>query len=228
MSDLLELSNKLNYHFCDKVLLERALCHRSLGKNNNERLEFLGDAAVNFIVGEMLFEHFPKAKEGELSRLRASLVKGETLAELARDFQLNEFLKLGHGEQRSGGSKRESILADAMEAIIGAIYLDSDFQTCQKVVLDWYSSRLAAMKVPNGLSNELKDPKTLLQEYLQARKFPLPDYDILETKGAAHNQVFRIRCKVNGLALTAEGKGTTRRKAEQAAAQHYMELLTHE
>lgn len=228
MNELAKLSKILGYTFLNNDLLERALCHRSLGRKNNERLEFLGDAAVNFIIGETLFRRFPQAKEGELSRLRASLVKGETLAELARQFEMSEFLKLGVGEQRSGGSTRESILADAMEAIIGAIYLDSGFEVCQRVVLKWYEPRLEMLQSSNELPNELKDPKTRLQEYLQARKFPLPSYDIVKTKGEAHKQTFHIECKVIGLTHKTIGIGSSRRKAEQEAAQHYIELLSHE
>ncbi len=219
--ELLMLSVKLGYDFKDISLLEHALSHRSFGKNNNERLEFLGDAALNFIIASVLYQLFPFAKEGDLSRLRASLVKGEALATIATQFDLGRYLRLGLGEQRSGGASRSSIQSDAVEAIIGAIYLDSDFKTCEAVILQWYDSMLDTIKTPQ----ELKDPKTRLQEYLQAKKFPLPKYDILETSGEAHNQVFYIECKVDGLSYKSLGVGSSRRKAEQDAAQKYYEQL---
>ncbi len=223
MNDIKSLCEKLDYQFQDEKLLMLALCHRSHGRANNERLEFLGDAAVNFIIGKVLFHKFSKAKEGDLSRLRANLVKGETLAELAKELDVHDFIRLGHGERLSGGSKRKSILADAMEAIIGAMYLDSDFETCQKKVLKWYESRLANIKS----ADELKDPKTKLQEFLQAQKYPLPNYEIINTKGEAHKQIFHIECTVTGLSQKAVGSGSSRRKAEQQAAQKFLEIITH-
>lgn len=223
-SDLLMLTAKLGYEFKNISLMEHALSHRSFGKNNNERLEFLGDAALNFTIAAALYQLFPDAKEGDLSRLRASLVKGEALAAIAAHFDLGKYLRLGIGEQRSGGSNRASIQADALEAIIGAIYLDSDFITCEAVILQWYEAMLDSMKTPQ----ELKDPKTRLQEYLQARKFPLPKYDILETRGEAHSQIFHIECKVEGLDYKTVGIGSSRRKAEQDAAQKYYEQLKNE
>lgn len=219
--ELQALSTKLGYTFQNITLLELALCHRSLGKENNERLEFLGDAALNFIVATVLYQHFPEAKEGDLSRLRASLVKAESLAILATHFDLSQYLRLGHGEQRSGGASRSSIQSDAIEAIIGAIYLDSDFNTCQRVVLQWYNDMLLTLKTPQ----ELKDPKTRLQEYLQGKKMPLPMYEISETMGEAHTQVFYIKCTVAGLPFTSIGVGSSRRRAEQDAAQKFFEVL---
>lgn len=219
--ELLALSSKLGYTFQDIRLLELALCHRSLGKENNERLEYLGDAALNFIVAAALYQHFPNAKEGDLSRLRASLVKADALATLATHFDLSQYLRLGHGEQRSGGANRASIQSDAIEAIIGAIYLDSDFNTCQSVVLQWYNDMLNTLKTPQ----ELKDPKTRLQEYLQGKKLPLPIYDISEMMGEAHTQIFHVKCSVAGLKFTSIGVGSSRRRAEQDAAQKYFEML---
>lgn len=217
-NELQALSNKLGYEFKDISLLERALCHRSHGRDNNERLEFLGDAALNFIIAKALYNDFPNAQEGDLSRLRASLVKSDALTTLAIKFDLANYLRLGHGEQRSGGANRSSIQSDAVEAIIGAIYLDGDFNVCQTVVLQWYNEMLNTIKTPQ----ELKDPKTRLQEYVQGKKLPLPIYEILETSGEAHNQIFRIECKVSGSSFTSIGTGFSRRKAEQNAAENFL------
>ncbi|MEM1243999.1 MAG: ribonuclease III, partial [Pseudomonadota bacterium] len=181
---------------------------------------FLGDAALGLIVAQALFQHFPNYKEGELSRLRSSLVNGEALAKLAQEFSLSNYIRLGTGEKRSGGAYRKSILADAMEAIIGAIYLDQGYQVCCQVVNHWYGDRLQRLSVKN-----LKDAKTQLQEYLQARHYPLPNYQIVKIEGEAHAQTFFIACQVEGLALVSEGKGTSRRKAEQKAAENYLQLL---
>lgn len=216
-----KLAQKLGYTFKNNSLLEAALSHRSAGNQNYERLEFLGDSILNFVIAAELFRRYPKAKEGELSRLRASLVNGETLAELAHEFNLGEYLRLGAGELKSGGSHRASILADALEAIVGAIYLDSDLVTCQQQILTWFASRLenlSARVVP-------KDPKTRLQEYLQAHKLPLPEYEILSIEGEAHAQTFHVKCQVAGLSQTAEGTGISRRKAEQESAKQMLELL---
>ncbi len=208
---LKKLENRLNYKFNDLEKLKSALTHRSVRANNNERLEFLGDSIVNFVIAFALYQKFPRAKEGELSRLRATLVKGEAMAELAQEFCLGDYLILGVGELRSGGAKRESILADAMEAVIGAIYLDANFEICQQTVLAWYQSRLDNLE--KGM--QLKDPKTLLQEYLQARKIALPDYQVMAVEGESHSQQFRILCSVSALNMLTEGMGTSRRKAER-------------
>lgn len=216
------LTKKLNYKFRDESLLKAALTHRSVRGMNNERLEFLGDAVVNFIIAEALYYLYPKAKEGELSRLRATLVKGETLAILAREFELGEHLRLGVGELKSGGARRESILADALEAVIAAIYLDGGFEVCRERVLKWYDERLKLVFAGGG---ELKDPKTCLQEYLQAQKLPLPVYSIRAIEGEAHAQTFFVECQVPGLPHLAVGEGTSRRKAEQVSAKQYLELL---
>ncbi len=208
------LSRSLDYEFRDPTLLQAALTHRSAGGRNNERLEFLGDAVLGFAIAQWLYEKFPQAREGELSRLRASLVKRDSLAEIARDLELGQYLKLGSGELKSGGHRRESILADAMEAIFGAILLDSDFDRCRDCIHRLFASRLEDM--PSAA--QLKDPKTRLQEYLQARKLELPAYEILEVSGRAHNQRFVVECRVAGLEQSSQGQGSSRRRAEQEAA----------
>jgi ribonuclease III len=212
---------KLNYTFNNNELLNSALTHRSVKNENNERLEFLGDALLNFIIAEQLYKKWRLAKEGELSHLRAMLVKGETLAEIAQEFEIGDFLRLGQGELKSHGFTRKSILADAFEAIIGAIYLDSNFEICKARVLEWFESRIKTkdLSIP-------KDPKTRLQEYLQAKHLPLPKYQILDIAGRAHAQLFNIACSVSGLSFTTNGIASTRRKAEQLAAEKYITLLT--
>lgn len=216
------LCKKLGYTFKTPELLEDALKHRSFrGDKNNERLEFLGDSVLNFIIAAALFRKCPSAREGELSRLRASLVRAETLAALAQEFELGKYLRLGAGELKSGGSHRASILSDAMEAVLGAIYLDAGLAVCERCVLNWYASRLSNFsELPN-----LKDAKTRLQEYLQAQKYPLPSYEILSIEGMQHAQTFRVKCSVEGLKQEAIGAGTSRRRAEQEAAQKILELL---
>lgn len=219
-SELQKLYQILGYQFQQSAYLQTALTHRSAGNPNNERLEFLGDALLSLIIGEFLFQRFPKAKEGQLTRLRASLVKGETLAEIAQELDLGQYLCLGMGERRSGGWRRNSTLADAVEAIIGAIYLDSDLHTCEKVVLHWFQSRLENLSI----STIQKDPKTRLQEYLQASQQPLPDYEVLKMQGPPHNQHFEVKCQVIGLKATT-GTGESRRRAEQDAAEKALKLL---
>jgi ribonuclease III len=216
------LCKKLGYTFNKNSLLVDALSHRSFrGNKNNERLEFLGDAILSLVIAAALFRRCPESREGELSRLRASLVRGETLATLAQEFQLGEYLRLGAGEIKSGGSHRTSILADAMEAVVGAIYLDGGMAACEQCILNWYANRL------NNFSElpDLKDSKTRLQEYLQAKQYPLPSYEILSIEGEQHAQTFRVKCSVEGLKQEAIGTGTSRRRAEQDAAQKIMELL---
>ncbi len=208
------LQHQLGYTFKDPVLLKTAVTHRSYGAGNNERLEFLGDSILNFTIAEALFKKFPEAPEGDLSRLRALLVKGETLADLARHLGLGQYLRLGEGELKSGGSERSSILADAVEAIIGAIYLDSGFEVAQGCVLSWFSSRL------NGISLAAydKDPKTELQEWLQARKQPLPKYEVVKIDGEAHRQQFTVSCTVSLVQDPAIATAGSRRGAEKEAA----------
>jgi len=208
------LTRRLGYQFADDALLQQALTHRSYSRKNNERLEFLGDAVLNCTIAQQLFQRFPKAKEGQLSRLRAQLVKGETLAELGREFELGECLRLGSGELKSGGFRRDSILADAVEAIIGAISLDHSLQAAQDVIIQWFEPRLQEM----NLSDNIKDSKTRLQEFLQSQKAPLPQYSVREVSGEAHDQTFTVDCDVEGLEQPTVGLGNNRRIAEQEAA----------
>lgn len=219
MSD--ELYKILNYEFKDPKLLKIALTHRSKGGDHNERLEFLGDAVVNFVIAEVLFQQFPKATEGELSRWRATLVNRDALAELAKQFDLGPYLFLGPGEMRSGGSERHSILSCSMEAVIGAVYLDGGFDIAREKILEWYEEML------ENLSPELshKDPKTLLQEYLQSRRMALPAYRVESIEGEAHQQIFTVSCQVSGIADKSYGKGTSRRRGEQDAAAAMLEML---
>lgn len=222
MTILLErLQNVLGYQYKDDGLLQQALTHRSAYFKHNERLEFLGDSVLGFVISDALFGKFPDVPEGDLSRMRATLVKGLTLAEIAREFELSECLILGPGELKSGGFRRESILADTVEALIGAMYLDSDMETTRERVLAWYATRLDAIKPGIGQ----KDAKTQLQEWLQGRKQSLPLYQVVEVKGEAHNQEFTIHCVIEGLEQPVTGKGTSRRKAEQEAAQKALEQL---
>ncbi|BBB27367.1 ribonuclease III [Amphritea japonica ATCC BAA-1530] len=216
-----DLAKKLGYKFNDESMIELALTHRSHGKRNNERLEFLGDSILNFVIAEALYLRFPEAKEGQLSRLRALLVKGETLAELAREMKLGDYLRLGSGELKSGGFRRDSILADTVEAIIGAIYLDSDMECCRPYILSWYQTRLEQ----TSLEDTQKDSKTRLQEFLQSRRAPLPDYELLSVTGEAHKQTFEISCQVSMLDKPTEGRGSSRRQAEQNAAGAALKLL---
>ena len=202
----------------------QALTHRSAKGMHNERLEFLGDSILGYVIAEQLFTQFPKHDEGDLTRMRSSLVKGVTLAELGRDFELGNHLILGPGELKSGGHRRESILEDAVEAIIGAVYLDSGMPRCKTLILSWFESRLSVIKP--GSSH--KDPKTRLQEFLQSRKIALPKYEVIQTTGQSHNQEFTIRCTTEVLDTEVLSKGSSRRKAEQAAAQKILELIKHD
>ncbi len=221
--NLRELSTILNYHFQDEGLLQLALTHRSKGGKHNERLEFLGDAIVGVVTAEALFYQFPEATEGELSRWRAVLVNRESLGELARRFDLGSYLYLGPGEIKSGGDNRDSILSCAMEAVIGAIYLDAGYEKTRSCLLGWYKPLLASLS--NSASSH-KDPKTLLQELVQARHLPLPIYEIVSVEGAAHKQIFIISCLVEGVPEKTIGKGSSRRRAEQAAAEAMLEVLS--
>ena len=217
-----KLERKLGYQFQDAGLINLALTHRSANSKHNERLEFLGDSILSFVIADDLYHRFPKVNEGDMSRMRATLVRGHTLAELGREFALGDYLKLVPGELKSGGFRRDSILADAVEAIIGAIYLDSDTETIRGIILSWYKTRLEAIQP--GVSQ--KDPKTRLQEFLQGRRNPLPVYTVTNIKGEAHNQEFTVECEVAGVDKPVIGKGTSRRKAEQAAAETALEQLS--
>jgi len=218
---LAQLCKRIGYQFSEQKLLMQALTHRSAKGEHNERLEFLGDSLLGCIIAERLFQQFPKQSEGDLTRMRSSLVKGVTLAEIARDFKLGEHLILGPGEKKSGGHRRESILEDAVEALIGAVYLDSDMQTCKKLVLNWFDERLSKIKP----GNNQKDPKTRLQEYLQGRKIPLPKYEVVDIKGQSHNQEFTVKCTTEVVKKAIITTGSSRRKAEQAAADKVLELI---
>ncbi|GAA5445049.1 ribonuclease 3 [Microbulbifer sp. NBRC 101763] len=223
MTDLLleRLCTRLGYKFEQGDLLELALTHRSHGSRNNERLEFLGDSILGFTIGAALYEQFPEGREGQLSRLRAQLVSGETLAKLARELDIGDCLRLGEGEMKSGGFRRASILADAVEALIGAIYLDAGLEAARTRVLEWFAPRL------QGLSLEtVKDPKTRLQEWLQGRKKPLPEYSVVDVSGAEHAQHFIVECRVSGLAQPARGEASSRRAAEKIAAVEAYRQLT--
>ena len=215
------LIEKLNYQFRDPNFLKIALTHRSKGGDHNERLEFLGDAVVNFVVAEILFHQYPTATEGDLSRWRASLVNRDTLADLAKEFDLGLYLFLGPGEMRSGGSERQSILSCAMEAVIGAVYLDGGFEAARKCIVAWYAPWLQSLS--SAASH--KDPKTLLQELVQSRRLPLPVYLVDSVDGEAHQQMFTVSCQIEGLPDKSFGKGTSRRRAEQEAAAAMLGVL---
>ena len=212
---LTAFGHRIGHTFNNMALLELAMTHRSFGGQNNERLEFLGDSIVNFVIAEALFERFPQAREGQLSRLRARLVRGQTLAELAREMEFGDCLRLGSGEMKSGGHRRDSILADAVEAVLGAIYLDAGMDIARTRVLAWYAERLASI----DLQDTQKDPKTRLQEFLQSRQSPLPRYEVVSVKGEAHDQTFTVECHVELLATHTVGIGSSRRHAEQQAAE---------
>lgn len=219
-ASLTRLQKRLNYQFKDMTLLERALTHRSKSKNNNERLEFLGDALLETILSDVLFHQRPDASEGDLTRLRATMVRGATLAILANDLGLKDFMRVGSGELRTGGYQRESTLADAFEAIVAAIYLDcQSFHTTFKVVLKLYEQQLA--ELPDAQA--LKDPKTRLQEYLQSKGLDKPDYQELAISGPDHDKQFEVSCSVGDKESVA--KGSSKKKAEQAAAEAMLTQL---
>jgi ribonuclease-3 len=215
------LAERLEYRCRDCALIEAALTHRSAGGSHNERLEFLGDAVLNCLVADILYRRFPQADEGELSRLRATLVNGEALAMLAAGIGLGEEVRLGPGELRSGGFRRPSILADAFEALIGAVYLDGGLDAARDVVGRVIAGRVASL--PDAA--ELKDPKTRLQEFLQARGLPLPVYSVEQVRGDAHLQTFEVRCDVAALSLSAHGTELSRRRAEQQAADEILKQI---
>jgi ribonuclease III len=216
-----ELESKLEYQFKHPELLQTALTHRSKGGEHNERLEFLGDAIVNCVVAELLFKQFNKATEGDLSRWRASLVNRDTLTDLAKKFELGSYLLLGPGEMRSGGSERHSILSCAMEAIIGAVYLDSNYETILACLVNWYGPLLSSLS--SAASH--KDPKTLLQEYLQSHRLALPVYTVESIEGEAHQQLFVVSCQITGVPEKSLGRGSSRRRAEQDAAEHMLGVI---
>ena len=214
------ITGRIGYSFGNPDLLRQALTHRSYGAPHNERLEFLGDSVLNCSIAAELFQRFQQLAEGELSRLRASLVNQQSLFEIAQQVDLGRHLLLGEGELKSGGARRPSILADALEALIGAAFLDGGFLAAHGLVLHLFEQPLANAD-PHTLG---KDAKTLLQEFLQAHRLPLPQYSVIETAGEAHEQIFRVECVIPELSIRTEGEGTSRRSAEQAAAHRAYEL----
>lgn len=213
------LQERLGCALSDPALLERALTHRSFGPDHNERLEYLGDAVLSFVVAELLYRRFPQASEGELSRYRASLVSGESLAAAAAALGLGAQVRLGEGELKSGGQRRGSILADALEALFGAIYVDGGLDAAREAAARLFGDTMAALPA----AGTLKDPKTRLQEWLQGRGLALPAYTVLEVSGEPHQQRFRVRCDVGEPAVSAEAEGSSRRRAEQEAAQRVLD-----
>jgi ribonuclease-3 len=226
LTSLPELLEKaLGYTFAEPQLLRQALTHRSAGSRNNERLEFLGDAILGCVIAEELYGRYPRAREGELSRLRATLVRRESLAEIALVLELGSYLKLGSGERKSGGHQRDSILADALEALFGAIYLDSGFRATRSCILALFADKLESL---SGAAS-LKDAKTRLQEHLQALRKPLPEYTVTDISGEAHAQSFRVACAVPDIDVEPSlGEGSSRRQAEQVAAARMLALLEHD
>ncbi|GAB3103119.1 ribonuclease III [Lysobacter terrae] len=216
------MSPGIKHSFDKQDLLTQALTHRSAGALNNERLEFLGDALVNLIVAEALFQHWPNADEGALTRARAELVRESALAVIARQLDLGAKLILGPGEMKSGGHRRDSILADALEAVVAAIYLDADFDACRAAVLPWFESAMAALPPPHKVG---KDAKTRLQEWLQGKQKPLPVYALISESGEEHAKTFHVTCTLQSPALTTEGAGGSRRAAEQIAAEAALQSL---
>ena len=218
----LGLQRLIGHDFNNQALLTQALTHRSFGSSNNERLEFLGDGVLNFIIASQLYLTFPKLDEGDLSRLRAHLVKEPTLGELALKLNLGEALRLGEGELKSAGWRRPSVLADALEAMIGAVFLDAGFDAAEAVVIKLFTPLIALID-PKSIG---KDPKSLLQEYLQAKKIDVPSYEVLAIEGEAHCQIFRVECKVAKFNISTQGEGSSRRAAEQEAAKLAYQQIT--
>ena len=215
------ITDRLGYSFKNLALLAQALTHRSFSANNNERLEFLGDGALNFIIANQLYNRFSKLPEGDLSRLRAQLVKESTLCEIAQHLNVGESLKLGEGELKSAGWRRPSILADALEAIVGAVYIDGGYEAAQVLVLKLFEDKLTDID-PKIID---KDAKSQLQEYLQGKKMDLPDYSVVLIEGEAHAQTFKVACEIKSLVIATIGEGTSRRIAEQKAAQLALEKI---
>ena len=210
------------YQFKQRDLLEQALTHRSYSRaSNNERLEFLGDSILNLVISNHIYHRFGDSDEGDLSRIRASLVKAETLADVARSIDLGEFIYLGGGEMKSGGHRRSSILSDALEAVIAAVYLDSGFEHTEAMLHRLFQTQLQNISADSNL----KDPKTLLQEYLQARHIDLPCYEVEKTSGKSHDQIFTVCCAVASLDLKHSGSGSSRKIAEQLAAKKTLKTL---
>lgn len=218
---LKQLTSRLGYRFVSEELLIQALTHRSVKGHNNERLEFLGDAVLSLVIAQWLYESFPKASEGELTRWRASLVKGSTLAQVARNLELGPCLVLGGGELKSGGHRRDSILADAVEALLGAVFTEAGLEACRACVHHWFGELLEAIR----LGRDEKDAKTRLQEYLQSRGKPLPEYKVLQVEGDQHDQVFTVSCSVRDLGEPVTAQASSRKKAEKRAAEQALSRL---
>jgi len=216
-----KLQKNFSYEFNDISLLKQALTHRSVSKNNNERLEFLGDSVLGCVISEELYIRYPLIDEGQLSRLRSHLVRGQTLANLAKTLNISESLTLGQGELKSGGFRRESILADAFEAILGAIFLDSDYLIVKRIILELFDELLNQAKPEDSL----KDFKTQLQELLQKKGYSLPSYELIQTKGKDHNAIFYVSCTVTELNLKSEKNAKSIKRAEQACAQTILEEI---
>lgn len=215
------LESRLGYAFKDPALLSQALTHRSAGRQHNERLEFLGDAILDLVIAECLYEQYPRATEGELSRMRANLVNRDVLAEIAAELELGQFLQLGLGERKSGGKRRVSILADSVEALIAAVYLESGLERVMQVVKHLFSDRMLAADI----ARPRKDSKTRLQELMQSRGLALPSYRVQEVQGEAHDQIFSVECRVELLDEAQIGQGRSKRIAEQDAAEQVLVLL---
>lgn len=211
----------IDYRFADPQLLREALTHRSLGAGNNERLEFLGDSVLSLIIAMRLYELRPDAREGDLSRMRARLVRGSTLSEVASSINLGQQIKLGEGELKAGGFRRASILADAFEALLGAIFIDGGYAACREIVLRLFDPLIVALPEAEAL----KDPKTRLQEWLQARGRPLPEYALVAEEGADHAKNFHVACRLSDSDRAVEASGRSRRKAEQSAAAEMLDML---
>ena len=217
-SKVLEL---LDPDILESDAFKKAVTHRSMGKKNNERLEFLGDSVLGLVMTEYLFKNLPQSKEGELSRLRSYLVRGTTLSEIAAESNLGDYLKLGEGELKSGGFRRESIMEDALEAIIGAVYMVKDYDYARNYILTLFTERLENLPDPDSL----KDPKSRLQEWLQSQGQPVPTYRVLDISGDAHQQQFLTECRIDSLKIVTHAEGASRRKAEQSAAEKALALV---
>jgi len=224
MQNIKALEKKFGYTFKNTKLLEQALTHRSAGNLHYERLEFLGDSVLGMVISNELFLRFPDATEGELTRLRSQIVRGETLAEMSIELGLGEYISFGPGELKSGSRHRASILADIFESIVGAIYIDSDFQTVENIILKICATAL----IKSHPQKILKDPKTRIQEYLQGRGIKLPDYQIEEVSGPAHAQQFKVQARIESLNIAVQGSGSSRKNAEQDAAEKMYQRVTHD
>ena len=216
-----QLQDRLQYQFSDQQLLTLALSHRSCGSDNNERLEFLGDAVLGMTISSFLFQHFPEAREGDLSRIRSQIVRAESLAKIARKLKLGSELLLGPGEMKSGGHRRDSILGDTVEALIGAVYLDAGIVAAETCIRNWFSDSLDAVT----LDMPVKDAKTSLQEWLQARGKPLPEYQVVKTEGEDHSRLYTMSCKIAAVDAAAQATASSRRKAEQLVAEKLLQEL---